>query len=95
MASTAYTDTATPTEYPSNLNIHINMQTKPTIRTSEGKLHLEFDGCQVNGSLDELVNYCLSLPEVMQLNPGSDYTEQYYTIECSAEAVCIIFRKEV
>lgn len=57
-------------------------------------LCIEFDGGEVEGTLNELVEYCLTIPEVQQLNPGSDYTQQYYNIEHYAETIIVVFRQE-
>ena len=67
---------------------------KPKIAANGDTLECEFDGCQIDGSLDEAVQFCLQLDEVKDLNPGSDYTEQYYNIQVTADSVTIIFNKE-
>ena len=73
-------------------------RSNPTQRTNMTKqtMSVELDGCQVADlTLGEIQKLCFQLhPELKDLNPGSDYTEQYFDIQVSADSITVIFRKE-
>ena len=62
-----------------------------TVLHREDKVEVIIDWADVD-SLDEAVKLALELPQVQNLNSGSDYTEQYFNIEVSANSLSIIFR---
>lgn len=66
----------------------------PDITSEENTVSVGFEWDEVNGSLDEAYRKAMDVVDVKNLNPGSDYTEQYYTIEVSAAYVEFIFRRE-
>jgi hypothetical protein len=70
-----------------------NSNSNFTVGLRDDKLEVIIDWADVDG-LDEAVELALALPQVKELNPGSDYTEQYFDIEVSANCLYIIFRKE-
>ena len=80
-----------------NTNSNFTIRPLAECRNRYGQLRLELevivDWADVD-SIDEAVNLSLKLPQVKQLNPGSDYTEQYFDIEVTANSISIIFRKE-
>jgi hypothetical protein len=59
------------------------------------QVKVEFEGCQVSDmSPEDIHQFCLTIPEVVALNgPDSDYAEQYYDIQVSADSVTYIYRK--
>lgn len=68
---------------------------KYTIQKTPHLIRVEFDHCEVGElSLEDVVKFCLTLPEVEALN-ASDYCQQYYTINMYANSMEVEFRKEV
>jgi hypothetical protein len=59
-------------------------------------IKIELDNCQIaNLTISQIQELCFTLhPELKDLNPDSDYTEQYFDIQCSADSITVVFRKE-
>lgn len=65
-----------------------------TTRKTYNTVEVEYDWVEVDGSLDAAIKMALQEQDVVELANGSDYVQQYYEVQVSANSLVFIFRSE-